>query len=85
MRTYVRTYGRTDGRGRPPNFLGLMDFPFSMGMELRPRAPSAPAGAPLLENNRNFIQNQAGMLTKGMCGSRKWRGLEIPDGGVGVK
>ena len=28
--------GRTDARGRPPNFLGLMDFPFSMGMELRP-------------------------------------------------
>ena len=24
-----------------------MDFPFSMGMELRPRAPAAPAGAPL--------------------------------------
>ena len=49
MRTYVRTYVRTDGRGRLPNFLGLMDFPFSMGMELRPRAPSAPAGAPLIK------------------------------------
>ena len=48
IRAYVRTYGRTYGRGRPPNFLALMGLPISMGMELRPRAPSAPAGAPLL-------------------------------------
>ena len=39
MRTYGRTYVRTRA-------LGLMDLPISMGMELRPRAPSAPAGAP---------------------------------------
>ena len=31
-----------------------MDFPFSMGMELRPRAPSAPAGAPLKQKKILF-------------------------------
>ena len=48
----MRTYVRTDGRGRPPNFLGLLDFPFSMGMELRPRAPKAPVGAPLKNTSK---------------------------------
>ena len=31
----IRAYVRTGAGGRPPNFLGLMDLPISMGMELR--------------------------------------------------
>ena len=39
----MRTYGRTGGRERLPNFLGLMDLPNSIAMD----APPTGAGAPL--------------------------------------
>ena len=29
----IRAYGRTDGRGRLPNFLGLMDLPIPIAMD----------------------------------------------------
>ena len=52
----IRAYGRTDGRTDVTSKFSRLDgLPISIAMVLRPRAPSAPAGAPLIKSFQGFI------------------------------
>ena len=56
----IRAYGRTDGRTDVTSKFSRLDgLPISIAMVLRPRAPSAPAGAPLKTQAFFFFQRAA--------------------------
>ena len=59
----IRAYGRTDGRTDVTSKFSRLDgLPISIAMVLRPRAPSAPAGAPLLFKMSKIAKKAKSML-----------------------